>query len=65
MWFAYLETLMLGLSRFARLAIGEPPQAIDLDLNMLTSDFYIRHTTSHAGTRYDDLFSKSFGEPPR
>ena len=29
---------------------------------MLTSDFYVRHTTSHAGTRYDDLFSKSFGE---
>lgn len=56
---------MLGLCRFARLAIGEPPQAIDLDLNMLTSDFYVRHTTSHAGTRYDDLFSKSFGEPPR
>ncbi|KAL8853822.1 MAG: hypothetical protein Q9221_001293 [Calogaya cf. arnoldii] len=45
---------------FARLAIGEPPQVIDLDLNMLTSDFYVRHTTSHAGTRYDDLFSKSF-----
>ncbi|KAI4243841.1 MAG: hypothetical protein L6R40_003223 [Gallowayella cf. fulva] len=45
---------------FARLAIGEPPQSIDLDLNMLTSDFYVRHTTSHAGTRYDDLFSKSF-----
>ncbi|KAL8756232.1 MAG: hypothetical protein Q9199_003082 [Rusavskia elegans] len=47
---------------FARLAIGEPPQAIDLDLNMLTSDFYVRHTTSHAGTRYDDLFSKSFAK---
>ncbi|KAL8728789.1 MAG: hypothetical protein Q9166_005167 [cf. Caloplaca sp. 2 TL-2023] len=45
---------------FARLTVGEPPQSIDLDLNMLTSDFYVRHTTSHAGTRYDDLFSKSF-----
>lgn len=41
--------------------MGEPPQSIDLDLNMLTSDFYVRHTTSHVGTRYDDLFSKSFG----
>ncbi|KAL9000451.1 MAG: hypothetical protein Q9169_000968 [Polycauliona sp. 2 TL-2023] len=47
---------------FARLSMGEPPQAIDLDLNMLTSDFYVRHTTSHAGTRYDDLFSKSFAK---
>ncbi|KAL8969746.1 MAG: hypothetical protein Q9183_001852 [Haloplaca sp. 2 TL-2023] len=45
---------------FARLTLGEPPQSIDLDLNMLTSDFYVRHTSSHAGTRYDDLFSKSF-----
>lgn len=49
-------------ARFARLTLGEPPQTIDLDLNMLTSDFYIRHTSSHAGTKYDDLFSKSFGE---
>ncbi|KAL8673274.1 MAG: hypothetical protein Q9168_002312 [Polycauliona sp. 1 TL-2023] len=47
---------------FARLSIGDPPQTIDLDLNMLTSDFYVRHTTSHAGTRYDDLFSKSFAK---
>ncbi|KAI4192927.1 MAG: hypothetical protein LQ346_004081 [Caloplaca aetnensis] len=47
-------------SWFATLAMGEPPQSIDLDLNMLTSDFYVRHTTSHVGTRYDDLFSKSF-----
>ncbi|KAL8719316.1 MAG: hypothetical protein Q9225_003660 [Loekoesia sp. 1 TL-2023] len=45
---------------FARLSIGEPPQSIDLDLNMLTSDFYVRHTTSHLGTRWDDLFSKTF-----
>ncbi|KAL8900314.1 MAG: hypothetical protein Q9192_001137 [Flavoplaca navasiana] len=47
---------------FARLSIGESPQVIDLDLNMLTSDFYVRHTTSHAGTRYDDLFSKAFAK---
>ncbi|KAL8712049.1 MAG: hypothetical protein Q9220_003745 [cf. Caloplaca sp. 1 TL-2023] len=46
---------------FARLTIGEPPQSIDLDLSMLTSDFYVRHTTSHAGSRFDDLFSKTFG----
>ncbi|KAI4110026.1 MAG: hypothetical protein L6R37_000159 [Teloschistes peruensis] len=53
--------LALNGTWFARLTLGEPPQTIDLDLNMLTSDFYVRHTSSHAGTKYDDLFSKSFG----
>ncbi|KAL8834134.1 MAG: hypothetical protein Q9170_003908 [Blastenia crenularia] len=52
--------LALNGTWFARLSIGEPPQAIDLDLNMLTSDFYVRHTTSHLGTKFDDLFSKTF-----
>ncbi|KAL8761814.1 MAG: hypothetical protein Q9184_002098 [Pyrenodesmia sp. 2 TL-2023] len=52
--------LAVNGSWFATLAIGEPPQSINLDLNMLTSDFYVRHTTSRVGTRYDDLFSKSF-----
>ncbi|KAL9602719.1 MAG: hypothetical protein Q9179_002454 [Wetmoreana sp. 5 TL-2023] len=55
------EMAMNG-SWFAHLVIGEPPQSIDLDLNMLTSDFYVRHTSSHAGTRYDDLFSKTFAK---
>ncbi|KAL8693364.1 MAG: hypothetical protein Q9218_001801 [Villophora microphyllina] len=54
--------LALNGTWFARLTLGEPPQTIDLDLNMLTSDFYIRHTSSHAGTKYDDLFSKSFAK---
>ncbi|KAL9027191.1 MAG: hypothetical protein Q9196_004258 [Gyalolechia fulgens] len=52
--------LALNGTWFARLFIGEPPQSIELDLNMLTSDFYVRHTTSHLGVRYDDIFSKSF-----
>ncbi|KAI4133627.1 MAG: hypothetical protein LQ338_000139 [Usnochroma carphineum] len=52
--------MALNGSWFANLAIGEPPQTIDLDLNMLTSDFYVRHTTSHVGTRYDDFFSNRF-----
>ncbi|KAL9058037.1 MAG: hypothetical protein Q9206_002101 [Seirophora lacunosa] len=53
--------MALNGSWYASLTIGQPPQMIDVDLNMLTSDFYVRHTTSHLGTRYDDLFSKSFG----
>lgn len=68
-WWAHLKhrsyfplSFNTNTTRFARLTLGEPPQTIDLDLNMLTSDFYIRHTSSHAGTKYDDLFSKSFGK---
>lgn len=44
------------------ISIGDPPQAIEMDLNMLTSDFYVLYTTSHAGSRFDDYFSQSFGE---
>ncbi|MCJ1245744.1 hypothetical protein MMC30_002948 [Trapelia coarctata] len=44
---------------FAKVEIGEPPQEIELDLDMLTSDFYILTTTSSKGTKYDDYFSKS------
>ncbi|KAL9595917.1 MAG: hypothetical protein Q9219_006143 [cf. Caloplaca sp. 3 TL-2023] len=42
--------LALNGTWFARISIGKPPQTIDLDLNMLTSDFYVSHTTSHLGT---------------
>jgi len=49
------------LSRFARVEIGEPPQEIELDLDMLTSDFYVLTTTSSKGSKYDDYFSKSAG----
>ena len=41
--------------------IGDPPQAIEMDLNMLVSDFYVITTTSRTGSKYDDLFSKSHG----
>lgn len=47
--------------RYATIRIGEPPQEIEMDLNMLASDFYIAITTSRSGSRYDDLFSQSKG----
>lgn len=50
-----------GLSRFAKIKIGEPPQEIELDIDMLTSDFYILTTTSSKGSKYDDYFSKTAG----
>lgn len=41
--------------------IGDPPQEIEMDLNMLVSDFYVVTTTSRSGSKYDDFFSKSSG----
>ena len=46
------------------LKIGNPPQEIEIDLNMLISDFYVLTTTSREGSRYDDFFSKSHGTLP-
>ena len=41
--------------------IGDPPQEIEMDLNMLASDFYVIATTSQLGSKYDDYFSQSSG----
>lgn len=48
-------------SRYATIRIGEPPQELEMDLNMLTSDFYVIITTSRKGKKYDDLFSQTIG----
>ena len=32
-----------------------------MDLNMLASDLYVVTTTSRKGSRYDDMFSQSYG----
>ena len=39
--------------------IGDPPQEVEMDLNMLVHDFYVVTTTSRKGSRYDDYFSQS------
>ena len=41
--------------------IGGPPQELEVDLDMLTSDFYVLSTTSKRGSKYHDLFSQSNG----
>ncbi|KAL9103986.1 MAG: hypothetical protein Q9163_001006 [Psora crenata] len=46
---------------YATVKIGNPPQTIEMDLNMLVSDFYIVTTTSRLGSRYDEHFSQSNG----
>ena len=51
------------ISRFAKVGIGEPPQEIEIDLDMLASDFYVLTTTSGIGSKYEDYFSKSNGNP--
>ncbi len=48
--------------RYASISIGNPPQKIEMDLNMLVSDFYVVTTSSRVGTRFDEFFSQSYGE---
>ena len=65
LWISFVCTkLTMSISsRFAKIGIGEPPQEIEMDLDMLASDFYVLTTTSSIGTKYDDYFSKSTGKP--
>ncbi|KAF2101588.1 hypothetical protein NA57DRAFT_35284 [Rhizodiscina lignyota] len=41
--------------------LGDPPQDIEMDLDMLTSDFFVSWTSSGRGSRFDDIFSKTYG----
>ena len=50
---------LLPYYRYANIKIGNPPQEIEMDLNMLVYDFYVVTTTSRKGSRYDDYFSQS------
>ena len=47
--------------RYAKIGIGEPEQSVEIDLDMLSSDFYVLTTTSRKGSKYDDIFSKTYG----
>ncbi len=53
---------MQTLDRYGKLGIGDPAQEVELDLDMLTSDFFVFTTTSSKGSKYDDLWSQSFRE---
>ena len=46
------------------MSLGNPPQEIEVDLDMLVSDFYVVTTTSRSGSRFDDFFSESISEQP-
>ena len=56
---AWLADVWPYSCRYAKVKIGDPPQEIEMDLNMLVSDFYVTTTTSRKGSRYDDFFSQS------
>lgn len=54
----------LSRYRYANVAIGQPSQEIEMDLNMLASDFYVVKTSSRNGNSYDDFFSSSISKVP-
>ena len=63
-------TILLGEagregSWFANLHIGEPAQEVDMDLDLLTADWWILSTSSNKGSFYLDFHSKSYGQSPR
>ena len=47
------------LPRYATVGMGQPPQDVEMDLNMLASDFYVVKTSSQHGHGYEDFFSTS------
>lgn len=51
--------------RFARVKIGDPPQELEFDLDMLHPDFFLISTTSieHFGSQYNSFASRSHGKP--
>jgi len=48
---------------FASLRIGEPVQEVDMDLDMLTADWWILSTSNEKGSFYLDFNSKTYGKP--
>jgi len=54
--------MRLTYPRLAKLKIGTPPQKVELDLDMLTSDFAITTTSSNLGSRFEDFFSTNYRE---
>lgn len=46
----------------ANLHIGDPPQKIDVDLDMLTADWWIFSTNSNKGSFFLDFNSKTYSE---
>ena len=49
---------------FANLRLGDPPQNVDMDLDMITADWWLFSTNSNKGSFFLDFNSKSYGTQP-
>lgn len=49
-------------TRYITLDVGDPPQKLQFDLDMLAPDFYTALTTSGSGSKYDTFASKTFSK---
>jgi hypothetical protein len=47
--------------RYTNLPLGPPPNTMEVDLDMLSPDFYTVETTSLEGSRYN-VFSETHGQ---
>ncbi|KAB8337321.1 hypothetical protein FH972_021621 [Carpinus fangiana] len=47
---------------YANLGFGSNHQNVHTDIDLLSSDFVVRSTSSEEGTRFDDFFSSSYGK---
>ncbi len=47
---------------FADLRIGEPEQMVDMDLDMLTRDWWVSSTSSEKGSWFLDFNSRTYGK---
>lgn len=48
-------------ARYTKLQVGEPRQTLEIDLDMLSPDFYTIMTTSGQGLKYDTFSSNTHG----
>ncbi|KIW14627.1 hypothetical protein PV08_07411 [Exophiala spinifera] len=47
---------------YAELQVGDPPQVLEVDIDMLSPDFYTIMTSSGTGSKYDTFTSGSYEE---
>jgi hypothetical protein len=57
-----LRSTLIAL-RYVTLEVGNSPQALEFDVDMLGPDFYTVMTTSGVGNRYDTFSSSTHGKP--
>lgn len=61
-WIEFCEANTYCSSRYTTIDVGDPPQALEIDLDLLTPDFYTVLTTSNGGHKYNTFGSHSHGQ---